>query len=76
MSPEPKSKKQRIQLDLSEAQQAQLVHIRDEHDMQSYSEVFRRAMQVYGRILDEQKAGRTFGLFNEETNVFTEIIIL
>lgn len=68
-------KKQRIQLDLSQKQQEELARIRNEHDMQSYSEVFRRAMTIYGRILDEQKKGRAIGLLDENQN-FTEIVFI
>lgn len=71
----PLPKKQRIQLDLSPSQQVELTRIRDEHDMQSYSEVFRRAMFVYGKLLDKQKEGKMFGLLDDNSN-FTEIMFL
>jgi hypothetical protein len=72
-------KKQRIQLDLSPMQQAKLKAMRDQLDAASYSEIFRRAMLIYGKILDAEQAGRKFGFIeggDGEEHQFVEIAFI
>ena len=68
------SQKQRIQLDLTPLQQAELRRVRDMLDAASYSEVFRRALTLYGAILDKSVDGREFGFFKD--GQFYEVTIL
>lgn len=67
--------KHRIQLDLTDVQRARLEHIRERTDAASVSEVFRRSISIYERMLDEEAKGNTFGFLNPNQE-FVELIVL
>lgn len=74
-NPSPAS---RLQLDLMPAAKQRLHNLRDETEAASYSEVLKRALQLYEKVHTGQKEGKTFGfLVNEHgQNVFHELLVL